>query len=84
MSLETNRIIRPKSYTYQRELDILTSLDPGDFIIIDNKMAESFRTTINAYTRLQPTNRNIRYKSLRVSKNKTYFFKVDVTKTIKS
>lgn len=82
MSLETNRIIRPKSYTYQQPLDLLLNAEAGAFIIIDNRMAESFRATLNAHIRTQPANRKVRYKSLKVSKNKSYFFKVDITKTL--
>lgn len=82
MSLETNRVIRPKSYTYQKYIDEVTTLEPGVPMIIDNIFVPAFRTTLIEHIRRLPVNKNVRYKSLTVSKNKTYFFKVDKSKPL--
>lgn len=66
---------------YKCDFDRLDALNPGEFLVIDLRMANTFKAIIYYYNRGKGPVK-IYYRFLRVSEDKVYVFKVDVSKKL--
>lgn len=60
----------------------LLSAEPGHPVIVDYRASKSFRASFICYLRQKDINTGAYFRSIRVSKDKTYFFKIDKTKKL--
>lgn len=62
------------------DIQKVVGLNVGEFHVIDQYKVESFRVTFVGFLHHNPQHRiGVRYKSVRVSKDKVYYFRVNTS-----
>jgi hypothetical protein len=76
--MSRGRPYTPQQLTqYHKEIQAIINLKPGEFFVVDNYCLKSLRVMLNRFLRKYFEGDHINYRSMIVSKDKAYFFRVD-------